>query len=135
MDSARIVGIYDSEEEVVKEIKKYESEGVTSDNFSVLAKDDQVVKSLKEKIDLDEAKPDGLGLLGGFFTNSGGTVNAGVSSMTGGATGANPGPGMFPLGLFAPGVIDHEELIGLDSNGKDRYLEELDNGKIILFLK
>jgi len=50
----RIIGIFDSQQEVINEIKKYEAQGIDRSKFSVLAKDEGKTDYLTEKMDIDE---------------------------------------------------------------------------------
>ncbi|MBS4199077.1 general stress protein [Bacillus sp. FJAT-49732] len=133
---SQIVGIFDSQQEVINEIKNYEAKGMERSKFSVLAKDESKTDYLTEKMDVDEQEPaneGAFGLLGGFLAGIGGGI-------------AVPGmaiPGIGPLMAAGPiasaFVGNNEDLRNMfismgNEELADRYMEELDAGKIILFL-
>ncbi|MBS4217634.1 general stress protein [Bacillus sp. FJAT-49711] len=135
--NTKIIGIFDSQQEVVDEIKKYEAEGIERNRFSVLAKDEDKTDYLTEKMEVEEQQPanEGVfGVLGGFLAGIGGGIA--VPGM------ASPGTGPFvAAGPMASAFIGNNEdlrnmflTMGNDELA-DRYMEELDAGKIILFLE
>ncbi|MBW8348991.1 general stress protein [Bacillus sp. IITD106] len=132
----RIIGIFDSQQEVINEIKKYEAQGIDRSKFSVLAKDEGKTDYLTEKMDIDEQQPaneGAFGVLGGFLAGIGGGIA--VPGM------AYPGTGpLIAAGPFASALVgNNEDLRNMflsmgNEELADRYIEELEAGKIILFL-
>ncbi|MBO0993016.1 general stress protein [Bacillus sp. SD088] len=131
MDTSKVVGVFDSEDEVIEEIRKYEKKGVKRDNFSVLAKDDKKTEYLTEKMDVDDENSGGpFDFLSGFLAGAG--PAAGVP--TGTTTGATSGAGVLAIGPIVSG-LQEGTMYDWENNLSDEYTEELDNGKILLLLK
>ncbi|MCJ8006381.1 general stress protein [Lederbergia wuyishanensis] len=133
----QIVGIFDSQQEVINEIKKYETQGIDREKFSVLAKDESKTDYLTEKMDVDEQHPaneGAFGILGGFLAGIGGGVAVPGMSVPG------TGPIMAAGPMASAFVGNNGDLRNMflsmgNEELTDRYMEDLDAGKIILFLE
>ncbi|MCR2822900.1 general stress protein [Lederbergia panacisoli] len=133
----RVIGIFDSQQEVVNEIKKYEAEGIDRSKFSVLAKDEEKTDFLTEKMDVEELEPaseGAFGILGGFLAGIGGGIA--VPGMVTPGTGPYMAAGPM-ASVFAGNNEDLRNMFLSMGNDElaDRYMEELDEGKIILFIE
>jgi hypothetical protein len=136
----RVIKIYDNENEAIVAVENLKKNGYTSDQISVVAKNtDQLSKEVEE---VSPTKTDGLvagaaaggavGLTGFLIGMSalavpgiGPLLAAGpiIATLGGAAAGAASGVG----GLRKP-LID----IGLDEAEADRYVEDIEDGKILV---
>lgn len=133
MDNSRVVGVFDSENEVIEEIKKYEEKGVKRSNFSVLARDDKKTEYLTDKMDVDDESSSGpFGFLSGFLAGAG--TAAGIPTGTGTGTGWTSGAGVLAIGPIVTG-LQEGSTYDWGNNLPDEYIDELDRGKILLLLK
>lgn len=137
--AAKVIGVFDSEREVINAIKQYQADGLDPNDFSVMARDEEKTDYIHEKTDVEEMEPvneGAFGIIGGFLAGIGGGLY--VPGM------ATPGIGPYiaagPLASTFSGG-SHEELknmftnLGLDELSADNYIDELNEGKIILFLE
>ncbi|CAM4012869.1 general stress protein [Lederbergia lenta] len=137
--AAKVIGVFDSEREVINAIKQYQADGLDPNHFSVMARDEEKTEYIHEKTDVEEMEPvneGAFGIIGGFLAGIGGGLY--VPGM------ATPGVGPYiaagPLASTFSGG-SYEELkkmftnLGLDEHSADNYIEELNEGKIILFLE
>lgn len=135
---SQIIGVYDSEQEVVQEIKKYESDGIDRNKFSIMAKDDTSTDYLTENMDVDEKHPanhQAFGILGGIFAGIGGGVV--VPGMTQPGTGPIVAAGPIASTITSKNNEDIRKMfssMGVNKADYDNYIRELEAGKIILFL-
>ncbi|MBS4221837.1 general stress protein [Lederbergia citrea] len=138
MDTS-VVGVFESQQEVINEIKKYQAEGIDPKKFSVLAKDDSKIEILTEEMNVEERNPaneGAFGILGGFLAGiAGGVAVPGMSTPIGGPIlAAGPIAGAFPGGSKDELKIMFSS-IGIDGQTAENYINELDAGKILLFLE
>lgn len=136
MDTS-VVGIYNTEEEVINAIKTFLLEGFQKENFSVLAVDETKTDLIEEKTQVRErhiANEEAFGIISGFLTGiSGGFIVPGLTT-----------PGLGPIIAAGPlaSLIDgrsHKDIkdlltsSGLNEKEAEGYVDQLNGGKIILF--
>lgn len=136
---AKVIGVYSNELEVIEVIKSYESEGVDPKSFSVFAKDENKTEHITDEVDVSERNPinkGAFGIIGGFLAGIGGGFF--VPGLL------NPGLGpIIAAGPMAASISggSYDEVknmftsAGINVNSADKYIEELNKGKIILFLE
>ncbi|RST73007.1 hypothetical protein D4T97_014055 [Siminovitchia acidinfaciens] len=132
-----VVGIYDTEEEVIDVIKTFLLEGFQEENFSVLAVDESKTDLIEKEMQVHErhiASEEAFGIISGFLTGiSGGFIVPGLTI-----------PGLGPIIAAGPlaSLIDgksHKDIkdllitSGLNEEEAERHAEQLNEGKIILF--
>ncbi|VEF48094.1 Heat induced stress protein YflT [Bacillus freudenreichii] len=132
-----VVGIYDTEEEVIDVIKTFLLEGFQEENFSVLAVDESKTDLIEKETQVHDrhiASEEAFGIISGFLTGiSGGFIVPGLT-----VPGLGPIIAAGPLASLIDGKSykDIKDLLitsGLNEEEAERYAEQLNEGKIILF--
>ncbi|GIN92743.1 hypothetical protein J6TS1_20170 [Siminovitchia terrae] len=136
MDFA-VVGIYDTAEEVIDVIKTCILEGFKEENFSVLATDESKTDFIEQKTNVHDrhaASEEAYGIISGFLTGiSGGFIVPGLT-----APGLGPIIAAGPLASLIQGKSHHDVkdllvTMGLNEENVQKYVDHLNDGKIILF--
>lgn len=132
-----VLGIYDSEGEVINVIQTYLMEGFDKDNFSVLAVDESKTDLIEKETEVHDrhiASEEAYGIISGFLTGiSGGFTVPGLT-----VPGLGPIIAAGPLASLIDGRShrDIKDLLttsGLNEEEAQRYADQLNDGKIILF--
>lgn len=132
---ARVIGVYENEQEVIEKIKNFEAEGIESKHFSVLARDDHKTKFLADELNVEEKQHENSGFFGAIGSFLGGGALP-VTSSLGSAPFIAAGPmAATLLGGGTDGLRSVLQSVDLDEGVVDNYIAELDEGKIILFLE
>lgn len=135
--SISVVGIYDTEEEVIGVIKTFLLEGFKEENFSVLAVDESKTELIENETNVHDrhaASEEAFGIISGFLTGiSGGFVVPGLT-----VPGLGPIIAAGPLASLIEGKShkDVKDLLitsGLKAEEAKKYADQLYEGKIILF--
>ena len=135
--SMGVIGIYDTEEEVIQVIKTYLLKEYKENNFSVLAADSTKMNRIEEQTNVHDkhvASEEAFGIISGFLTGiSGGFVVPGLT-----IPGLGPIIAAGPLASMIEGSSHHDvhDLLlayGLSKEVANDYVNQLNNGKIILF--
>lgn len=134
----KVIGVFENEDHVINAIEQYVSDGIDPNHFSVMARDEDKTEYITDKTDVEEKHPSSqgaFGILGGFLAGLGGGLY--VPGM------ATPGVGPYiaagPIASTFSGG-SYEDLkgmfnsMGMDEVSAEEYIEELNNGKILLFL-
>ncbi|MFD1706648.1 general stress protein [Siminovitchia sediminis] len=132
-----LIGVYASEEEVINVIKTFLLEGFSEENFSILSVDRSKADMIERETHVHQtpvASEEAYGIISGFLTGiSGGFAVPGLT-----VPGLGPIIAAGPLASWIEGK-SHENVkdllitSGLDEEEAERYADELNNGKIILF--
>lgn len=132
-----VIGIYDTEEEVIDVIKTFLLEGFQEENFSVLAVDESKTDLIEKETQVHDrhiVSEEAFGIISGFLTGiSGGFIVPGLT-----VPGLGPIIAAGPLASLIDGKShkDIKDLLitsGLNEEEAERYAEQLNEGKIILF--
>ena len=132
-----VVGIYDTEKEVIGVIKTFLLEGFKEENFSVLAVDESKIGLIEKETNVHDkhvSSEEAYGIISGFLTGiSGGFIVPGLT-----VPGLGPIIAAGPLASLIEGKShkDVKDLLitsGLKEEDADRYADQLNEGKIILF--
>lgn len=133
----RVIGIYDTEEELIDVIKTFLLEGYEEEDFSVLAMDQSKAESIEQETQVPErhvASEEAFGIISGFLTGiSGGFIIPGLT-----IPGAGPMIAAGPLASLIEGkshkdIMDLLVASGLNDEEASKYADQLKEGKIILF--
>ena len=134
---SKVLGVFDNEQEVIISIKAYESAGADPKNFSVLARDEDKTDYITEEMNVSEKRPangEMFGILGGFLSGmSGGMV---IPGMVTPGIGPYMAAGPIASAFTGDSYDDMKNMftsLGLDEESAEGYIQELDEGKIILF--
>ncbi|MCM3745097.1 general stress protein [Sporosarcina luteola] len=137
-----VIGIYESEQQVVEVVEDLLKKGYTTDDISVIAKNttqlpkiaEEVKPSMKDGAIAGAATGGAIGLAGviaGLSTilipGFGAVLAAGpiITTIGGAVIGANSGAGGFKHALMEMGIKDDEA---------ERYSKDVEDGKILVFL-
>lgn len=132
-----VIGIYDTEEEVIGVIKTFLMEGFREENFSVLAVDQSKTDVIEKETHVHDrhvASEEAFGIISGFLTGiSGGFLIPGLT-----IPGVGPIIAAGPLASLIDGKShrDVKDLLitsGLNEEEAEKYADQLYEGKIILF--
>lgn len=132
-----LIGVYDSESDVMNVVKTYESEGFKTENFSILALEDTKMNAIQKETRIHHQHPaseEALGIISGFLTGiSGGFMVPGLT-----VPGIGPLVAAGPLASYFEGTSpkDVKDLLlscGLSEEEANQYFSKLKNGKILLF--
>ncbi|MEK3886496.1 general stress protein [Bacillus sp. FSL K6-3431] len=137
--AAKVIGVFEDQQEVVIKIKQYQSDGMDPNQFSVMARDEDTTEFIHDKTDVEEKEPaneGAFGIIGGFLAGIGGGLYVpGIATPAiGPYVAAGPIASTFSGGSY-------EELkkmfttMGMDEYSAEEYIEDLNKGRIILFLE
>ncbi|HEY4553566.1 MAG TPA: general stress protein [Bacillaceae bacterium] len=137
--TAKVIGVYNTEQEVIETINRYKSKGIDPNKFSILAKDEQRTEYITEETDIQErphVNEEAAGLIGGFLAGIGGGIA--VPGLT--VPGVGPLMAAGPLAAMLSGSGKEDlhgtfEAMGVDEKAAAHYVKELENGMIILFVE
>ncbi|MFS0646672.1 sulfate transporter [Siminovitchia sp. 179-K 8D1 HS] len=132
-----LIGVYDSESDVVTAVKTYELKGYKTEKFSVLALEEEKMNSIQTKTRIHHQHPaseEAFGIISGFLTGiSGGFIVPGLT-----VPGIGPLIAAGPLAAYFEGTSrkDVKDLLlscGLSEENANEYFSKLTSGKILLF--
>ncbi|EIT85723.1 hypothetical protein A374_07809 [Fictibacillus macauensis ZFHKF-1] len=140
--SKDVIGVYDSEQEAIQQIRLLVTKGFHPKDISILAKDEAKMdhiaddtKVLEEHVN-EEMETAAYGTIAGFLSGIGGAIavpGLGVPGI-GPLLAAGPFVSMFPESTEE----DLRELfmsIGIDQHEAERYVKEIEQGNILVFLE
>lgn len=132
-----LIGVYDSEQDVINMVKTCESKGFKTESFSVLALEDAKINSIQKETHIQHqhsSSEEAFGIISGFLTGiSGGFIVPGLT-----VPGLGPLLAAGPLASYFEGTShqDVKDLLlscGLHEDEADACYSHLESGKILLF--